>query len=288
MIYLSTGGFSDQPAWMTSEQLAKIGLNCFELSGGQPDEGQFQQLNRLKKTLNFQLHNYFPPPSEPFIFNLASLDPLISSRSFEHVLTSMQWALELDRPTYSFHAGFLLDPQVKELGKNISNRTLFDREKALDNFLEKINRLSEHAHSLGVALLIENNVLSAKNYHNFSGNPFLMATAEESAYIMRETPNNVNLLVDVAHLKVSAQTLNFDPVAFLNICDDWIKAYHLSDNDGTRDSNDPITNESWFWPHMKSGLDYYSLEVYNASPSQLFQQLQLVKNKVDKTNENYR
>jgi sugar phosphate isomerase/epimerase len=287
MIYLSTGGFSDQPAWKTSEQLAETGLNCFELSGGLPDERQLQQLIRLKNTLNFQLHNYFPPPSEPFIFNLASLDPLISSRSFQHVLVSMQWALKLDRPIYSFHAGFLLDPRVNELGKSIPNRALFNRAEALDKFLEQINRLSVHAQALGVMLLIENNVLSANNYRNFSGNPFLMATAEESAYIMRETPNNVSLLVDVAHLKVSAQTLHFDPVAFLNTCDPWIKAYHLSDNDGFRDSNDPITNESWFWSHIKPGLDYYSLEVYNASPSKLFQQFQLVKNKVGKKNENY-
>ena len=48
-------------------------------------------------------------------------------------------------------------------------------------------------------------------------------------------------LVDVAHLKVSANTLNFDAREYLEIFKkDKIGGYHLSDNNGLVDSNKEI------------------------------------------------
>jgi len=261
-------------------QFAEVGLQAVELSGGLHDSTQLSELKKLRSKINFQVHNYFPPSSEPFVFNLASLNREVSLRSYKHVETAMHWALELERPVYSFHAGFLLDPQVNELGKRILNRELFDREQALRVFVEQINELAETARKYGVVLLIENNVLSANNYREFGADPFLMTTAKECIYVMQNTPSNVNLLIDVAHLKVSAQSRQFDPVDFLQSCEPWIQAYHLSDNDGTRDSNEPVTPGSWFWPHLKRGLDYYSLEIYHVEPSQLIHQYTLTQKKL--------
>ena len=109
----------------------------------------------------------------------------------------------------------------------------------------------------------------------FSTNPFLMTSAEECVFVMTNTPKNVNLLIDVAHLKVSAQSQGFDPVDFLNTCRPWIRAYHLSDNDGKSDSNMPISKSSWFWPYLLKNLDYYSLEIYNIDMSVMSDQLSL-------------
>ena len=280
MIYLSIGGVNGQPAWKTSEDFLKHRIINIELSGGLTHPDNFKKLKQLKKKVHFQVHNYFPPPEIPFVFNLASLNPPTAKRSIEHAKTAIQWAVELGRPVYSFHAGHLLDPKVNELGKRISNRKLFERKEAIIVFLDRVNYLTQYALKLGVELLIENNVLSANNLMEFRGNPFLMVTAEECTYIMRNTPSNVNLLIDVAHLKVSAKSLEFDPEIFLRKCDEWINAYHLSDNDGTKDSNDPITEKSWFWPYLKKDLDYYSLEVYNISIKKLIQQLYLAKEKL--------
>ena len=94
---------------------------------------------------------------------------------------------------------------------------------------------------------------------------------------MQNTPDNVNLLVDVAHLKVSAQTLGFDPEEMFRLCEPWIQAYHLSDNDGTRDSNESIRENSWFWPYLKKNLDYYSLEIYGVAPDLINKQIQITK-----------
>ena len=275
MIYVSTGGFTDSTASATSELLASYQIKALELSGGLPDIYQLKCLKELNSNILFQVHNYFPPPQIPFVFNLASLDPVIGDNSYKHVETAMEWALELKNPVYSFHAGFLIDPAVKDLGKRIARRKLFDRDQAMTLFLERVCSLAERARQLGVSLLIENNVLSKNNFVEFKNNPFLMATADECTYVMKNTPPNVNLLVDVAHLKVSANSLNFNPVVFLNECDPWIQAYHLSDNDGTKDSNDKILKDSWFWPYLKRGLNYYSLEIYDVPPHELLQQVNL-------------
>jgi len=281
LIFISTGGHSRQTAWSTCRQFYEVGLLCAELSGGLAEDAQLSKLKSMKHLLQFQIHNYFPPPKSPFVFNLASLNQGISNQSYQHVLKAMHWAIELDRPCYSFHAGFLLDPHVDELGRCIRNRDLVNRNQALARFITQVNKLAEYARKVGVSLLIENNVLSAKTCREFASDPFLMTTAEECVFVMRNTPSNVNLLVDVAHLKVSSRSLQFDPVGFLTDCDPWIHAYHLSDNDGKIDSNEPVGGDSWFWPYLKRGLDYYSLECYNNPLLRIVEQYQLIQRKLD-------
>ena len=190
-------------------------------------------------------------------------------------------AKEIDSNVYSFHAGFLLDPKVGELNNKIYKRTLFERKVAIEIFIERVNSLADYANNLGVELLIENNVLSENNHKEFQENPILMADTDECIHVMENTATNVNLLIDVAHLNVSAKTLKFDRLQFLADCEPWIKAYHLSDNDGKRDSNEPVTEESWFWPYLKSTLDYYSLEIYNVPVADLAKQKELTEKMIN-------
>jgi sugar phosphate isomerase/epimerase len=284
MIYISTAGIKNQAAWKTSTDMLNSGICNIELSGGSFDEDQLKYLKQLKNQINFQIHNYFPPPKNPFVFNLASLSPDIAQRSLDHVETAMQFSLELNCPRYGFHGGFLFEPEIAELGKVISSRTLYNRHEAKSLFIERVNFLSDRASSLGISLLIENNVLSSRNFNEFNCNPFLMVDAEECLEIMNQTPSNVNLLVDVAHLKVSSKSLKFDPELLFKICNKWILAYHLSDNDGTQDNNETICEKSWFWPYLKLQLDYYSLEVYSLTYDQLVEQLSLTNNFFEKNN----
>ena len=262
MIYISTGGFSNRNAYQTSLEFKLNEIYNIELSGGLSESSLIPNLKSLSSKLNFQIHNYFPPPSKPFVFNLASLNPDISERSFEHALNSIQVASDIGKGFYSFHAGFLLDLNVNELGKKVKKRTINDRSKAVQVFLENVNKLAKVAESKDIKLLIENNVISAGNYAEFKEDPFLMTQSDECIEIMKSVPNNVEMLVDLAHLKVSSHTLNFDAIEFLKKCDLWISAYHLSDNDGTRDSNEPFSKDSWFWPYLRKDLNYYSIEVY--------------------------
>ena len=262
MIFISTGGFFNRNAYQTSLEFQQNEIYNIELSGGLFESSLIPNLKSLASELNFQIHNYFPPPSNPFVFNLASLNPDISKRSFEHALNSIQVASEIGKGFYSFHAGFLLDLDVNELGKKVKKRRINDRSKALQVFLDNVNKLAKVAEAKGIKLLIENNVISAGNYAEFKEDPFLMTQSEECIEVMNAVPSNVKMLVDLAHLKVSSHSLKFDAIDFLRKCDLWISAYHLSDNDGTRDSNQPFSEDSWFWPYLKKDLNYYSIEVY--------------------------
>lgn len=280
MIYISTGGFHKQSASETALSFWEYGIDNVELSGGKSTDDNLEKLLTLSEKINFQVHNYFPPPKIPFVLNLASMDAEISKKSIQHIIEAMQLALDLGCPRYSFHAGFLLDPKVRELGQKLTELKLYERRLALQIFIERLNFLSEKARALGVELLVENNVVSKSNFQFFNKNPFLMAEADECKYVMENTPSNINLLIDLAHLKVSSNSLSFDKAEFLEKCDPWILGYHLSDNDGFSDSNNCVLEDSWFWPYLKKNLNYYSLEVYREPYEILCTQLDLAKRKL--------
>ena len=64
---------------------------------------------------------------------------------------------------------------------------------------------------------------------------------------MNNMPENVGLLLDFGHLKVSALTLGFEPIHAHEKLKTWTRAYHLSDNNGKIDANESVTGDSWFW-----------------------------------------
>lgn len=285
MIYVSTGGFRNKTASSVAAELLQAGVRSVELSGGAYSESLQSDLKNQSGDINFQVHNYFPPPADPFVLNLGSLDSDIGQRSVAHVEQALAWCSALGADRYSFHAGFLLDPRVDQLGKRIQSRSLFDRKKSIEVFVDRVKRLAEIARQADIRLMIENNVLSANNAAEFSGNPLLMCDPQECAEVMAQIPNHVGLLVDVAHLKVSANSLDFDPSQMFSKCADRITAYHLSDNNGLEDSNQPFDDDAWFWPYLNPDVDYFSVEVYNKTPAQLLQQVQLVEAKLQSLRE---
>ncbi len=276
MIYVSTGGFDMCTFLDTALNLVDAGIFNIELSGGKPTHNIEQDLIKLSQKVNLKLHNYFPPPLQPFVFNLASLDETIYEASVMHAKNAIDLSSIVGSSCYSFHAGYLVDPKVGELGKKISIRKISDRGFAIKLFIERVNALADYASSKGVMLLIENNVLSAENYASFGCNPLIMADYEETVEVIEKTTSNVGLLIDVAHLKVSSQTLNYNAGTYLRDFKESTFAYHFSDNLGFADTNDPVDEKSWFWDLIRLDLDYYSLEVYGATPKQLFQQVKLV------------
>lgn len=275
MIFVSTGGIKETTAYNSALNFIEHGIKGIELSGGAYEEINLIKYQKLLKLACLQVHNYFPPPEEPFVFNLASLNNFIAEKSMDHAKNAIKLSAALDRPIYSFHAGFLIDPKVSQLGKAIDAPEINDRKICLDLFLQRVADLAEYSSSMNVQLLIENNVISDNNIKRFGEDPLLMTSPKEARFIMENTPSNVNMLVDVAHLKVSANSLDFDRREMFSACDDWIKAYHFSDNDGKTDSNKSIASDSWFWPYVKKNENYYTLEIYNSSIDDLKVQIEI-------------
>ena len=276
MIYLSTGGHNSLSGYQTAKLFVENGINHIELSGGEPDEDIIDKILTLNGCCELQIHNYFPPPRDPFVFNLATNNETVAEKSFKHACTAIDFASQLGCAFYSFHAGFLLDPNINELGCKIRTQNLQERLSAKALFVERVNEVSSYARQKGVKILLENNVISEANFKEFGTNPFLMTDHFETIEMMNATDNNVGLLVDVAHLKVSSQSEGFCKNEYLESTADFTFAYHFSDNDGKFDSNEPVSVDSWFWPYIRKDLNYYSLEVYNQDIVTLKKQFELV------------
>ena len=281
MIYISTGGVKNKTAFSFSEELASHGIMEIELSGGIYSESLLDDLLNLSSKINFQIHNYFPPPEKPFVLNLGSLNSEIGTKSYEHILRALEWCTKLGSNYYSFHAGFLLDPGVDELGKKITDRDLYNRDESIEIFISRVKDLNEIAKELNITLMIENNVLSKNNSLEFKDNPLLMCYPEECYEILNCLPENIKLLIDVAHLKVSANSLKFNPEDMFKMCEHRIGGYLFSDNNGFSDSNQAFNSKSWFWKYLNPLINYISIEVYSSDLNLLLDQKKLTELKLN-------
>ncbi len=186
----------------------------------------------------------------------------------DHIYASIKHCKKLNSDFYSFHAGYLCDPKVNYLGKKFFTSKIFNRKKAINIFLKRINRISKFAQKLNINILVENNVLNSR--YKPSENPLLMADEKEILDVIKKFPKNVKLLLDVAHLKVSSQTFKFDVKKALIRLNPYVGGYHLSDNDGKTDSNDFFSEKSWFWKYLRKDLNYYSIEVYSENVKKIY------------------
>jgi hypothetical protein len=224
-------------------------------------------------------HNYFPAPKVPFVLNLASSDETIRSISVNHCLNGLRIAKCSNSPFFAAHAGFCIDPDPAQLGREIPFNSHFDREKNKELFLKSIEEILITAEQLELEFLIENNVIAGFNYIN-NVNPFLCCESSEIEWLHKSIDNKLfGILLDTAHLKVSCLTLGKDKVREIKSIQSFIKGIHHSDNDGTKDDNSPLTNDYWFLPFMKESSDIpHVLEVKNLSISEVTEQIKYFNN----------
>ena len=188
------------------------------------------------------MHNYFPPPKEDFVINIASLNTEIYEKSISHCLNSIRLSKKLGADRYSIHAGFLIDPGVKEIGvgKNLKKKQLYDINLATKKMLYSIKLFNKEAGN-DLKIYIENNVISKKNYEKYQNNPFLLTTRNDYENLSKSI--NFNLLLDVAHLKVSSNTLGRNFKEDLDFLFDKTDYLHLSSNDSLEDTNNNILSD---------------------------------------------
>ena len=290
-IYLSTGAFPKQPLSATIDACQAAGIFYVELSSGtHADPSALAELRRRQADgFRFLVHNYFPAPAVPFVLNLASDRTEIATRSMEHCRTAITWCAALGSKTFSVHAGFCFHADPKHLGAQQTHLVRFDKQRAHENFVARVLELRDYAEKLGVAIAIENNVCSPINVCNAENELFLAVTTEETISLLDDLPN-VGLLLDVAHLNVSANALHFSREEYISRLQDRIVGVHVSENDGLTDSNEPVTSDSWFWKpllQIQEHLDFLVIEAYRLSPEVARQQYDLVTKVFRKEKEGY-
>jgi sugar phosphate isomerase/epimerase len=218
------------------------GLDAIELGAGlSADEYSLSQVAEMD--CRCLVHNYFPPPLVPFVFNLASGDVKTREQSLNFVSKALALAAHLNAPFYSVHAGFITDPVSFGVTSFVFPMPASPDQAqfALGRFIKSLEIVLDRAQQLGVMLLVENNVCS-----NESRGRLLLQTAEEflELFCVLQLPH-LGLLLDTGHLNVTAHTLGFDRMTFLDQVATHVRALHVHDNDGINDTHQPIRPGSW-------------------------------------------
>jgi len=244
MIYTSSACVKHKKIKDSIQELVDNGSKNIELSGGTEYYNGFEDdLLELKEKydLSYICHNYFPPPKEHFVLNLASLNDEIYEKTFSHLVKAIELSKKLGAKKFGFHAGFFIDIKVIEIGKKISKDSLFDKQKAMQRFCDGFKELQ--ALSGDVKLYVENNVFSSTNYKTYNSEQFFMLCNHKD-YSELKDMIDFNLLLDVAHLKVSSKTLGLDfedELKKMLAVSDYV---HISDNDALHDLNHKLQKDS--------------------------------------------
>lgn len=265
MIYISSACSKKKNISHAVIELVGQGFQNIELTGGTQfyDDYEKDLLElKAKYNLNFLIHNYFPPPENPFILNLASLDKNIYEKSLSHLRKALELTRLLGGDKFGFHAGFFVDRPVEEIGKKFGRSCLNDREKALEYFTQGFHCLRDEFKDID--LYIENNCYSASNYQVYGSNfPFMLLNFQDYKELRKKI--DFRLLLDIGHLMVSTGTFRSgfkEEFKEMFEISDYI---HISNNDSRHDQNLGLSKKSGL-VEMLSGCDWenktVSLEIY--------------------------
>jgi sugar phosphate isomerase/epimerase len=271
MIFVSSSCLKNNTIKQSVQELANQGYKNIELSGGTNlYEEYVEDLLDLKEkyNLNYLVHNYFPPPKKSFMLNIASLNDELFEKSVDHCLKAINLCKILGSKKYGVHAGFLIDFSPNEAGKKIAFRKINDRGSAIDRLSLAWKKITKAANN-EVDLYIENNVYSKTNHETYKGdNPFLLT--DHDSYLELKEKINFKILLDLAHLKVSCNTLNLDFFTQSNKLFQYTDYLHVSGNDGLSDQNYGIEDDasiSSFFENKDLTDKTLTLEVYSGLDS---------------------
>ncbi|MDD5136942.1 MAG: TIM barrel protein [Candidatus Omnitrophica bacterium] len=255
-IFLSTSCLAYSKIEDVVEALAKRGVRHIELSGGTKYHGGcMDSLLTLRKRyrLHYLVHNYFPPPREDFVMNLASMSSDVVKKTVKHAKKAIELCAILGSPYYSMHAGFFVEVTPSELGDSIKNAPVIGVEKKTAAFIENFIKLKSYARERGVSLFLENNVYSAKDFSTFGERvPSMLVTYND--YLILKKSVDFNLLLDIAHLKISCRSLGirFEKETSDLLDNAQVRYMHISENDGRRDAHMPLKANSEIWKVLKT------------------------------------
>ena len=276
-VFVSSYGIKKLSIIKTIEKFSKNNINNIELSSNKYINKKEIKKILLFKKIKFKLHNYFPPPKIPFVINLASKDPNIIKKSINNIKKSIILSKKLKSSFFSFHAGFRIDPAVSDLGNSLFGK-ICDKKTALQIFKKNILLIHRFSKIHKIKLLIENNVITKKNFLNYKDNPMLLTSPNDIRRFFKSLPKDIGLLLDVAHLKVSSETEGFSLKKAFEILNPIVKGYHLSDNNGLIDNNQKFKKNSFFFKFLRKDLNYYVIEVYKTTAKELFIQKKIIEN----------
>lgn len=200
---------------------------------------------KLLKQYNFNyiVHHYFPPTKDPFIINLASQNKQILKKSIDQTIKSIDFCSDYNIKIFSFHAGFRVDPDIN-LKFDLNN--IIEYQIAFNTFKDSVLKIANYAEKKDVKVAIENNVLSKYNLVGGRNKLLLMCEAWEFEKLFQEIKlENLGILLDLGHLKVTSNLLKFNANNFIENFKNKIYLVHIHENDGEVDEHKCIKKGDW-------------------------------------------
>lgn len=201
------------------------------------------------KKLNYIVHNYFPVPKNSFVVNIASLDKKIRNMSLKHIKKSIKFCKKINAKLYTFHPGFLSDPngvnliQTKNYDFNwIRINTRKNYNLAWKNMVTSIKKIIKFSKKNNINIAIE----SEGSYYA-SDHLLMQKPIEYKKFMKIFKSKDIGINLNIGHLNLASKKFNFDKIKFINEISSFIVAFECSHNFGKNDDHLPLRKNSWYW-----------------------------------------
>jgi sugar phosphate isomerase/epimerase len=209
-----------------------------------------KKLNLLKlKKFNLCVHNYFPVPKKNLVLNLASQNSKIREKSIYHVKKSIIFCKKVCANLYTFHPGFLTDPDGISISKKNYDFLWNDKKLANKNYskswqamLKSLREIVKYAkwHKVKIAIETEGSI-KAKNH-------LLMQKPSEFSKLYKIfDKKDLGINLNIGHLNLASKAFRFNKFKFIELFSKYIVGMELSHNFGKKDDHLPIRKGSWYW-----------------------------------------
>jgi len=252
-VFVSTSCLNgDRSIQSVLERMENLSIKNVELSGPHPYvpfEEMFLDLQRYRDSgMSFIIHNYFPPPEFNFTLNIASFKETVIENSGLLINAALDLSQKIGAPFYGCHAGYLADAQANEEGIfQFDIESIRTPEDSISQTVRTVgNILRKRSKNLPPEGILLENLFPATPKKNFS----LACTPSEISCLLEAIDDErVGLLLDLAHLELTSSLYGCNAETFLEDiitkAGKYIKAVHLSGNDGKNDNHLPLEPGSW-------------------------------------------
>ena len=259
-IFISTtvsGGNSDYTNTLLN--FKQIGINKIEIGS---THNPISIENAVEVSRNFKnqylLHNFFPPLNREIIINPASKEESDLFQTKNQINLSIDFAKKIDVQLITIHPGFLSkmienkyknsnNLDFKRIGKFISKEEAI---KGMKKFFEEICSKNKNQH-----FAIENSGSFTSKENIFFDKPSVIAN------YLSNSPSNLGLNLNIAHLYLSSLVHKFDMNKALKLLSKYTVAIEVSHFEDIYDSHKPLKEESPVLNYLKYLLSSIQKEV---------------------------
>ena len=253
-IYISTTFLPDQEKLKSAiDILNKNDLYNIEIGSNHQYEENYNYV--LKKKCNYLIHNYFPVPKKSFVINIATLYYKIRSRSINQIKKSILFCKKSKAKLYTFHPGFLSDPEGEGNGNKKSRNYDFKWKAKLlkKNYLvswsymiKSIKEVIEFAKKKNINIAIE-----TEGSVNASDHLLMQKPIEYKKFMKIFSNKEIGINLNIGHLNLASKKFKFDKFKFIKLISNYIVAFECSHNYGRDDNHLPLKKYAWYWRVLK-------------------------------------